>query len=105
MSLACQNAYPFGPTMQFMPLFQANASTAPGYQPALAARAQANLLTDNTVVNIDGLPIRFDPCKYQCSLSHLNQYQPVLFQTGMPYTNLGGVITAPRFFSQCGRKT
>jgi len=104
MSKSYINAYPYGPTLQFLPLFQANASQAPGYSPALAAKAQANLINNNTILNIDGQPIQFDPCMYKCSLDHLNQYQPVMFQTGMPYTNLGGVITAPQFYSACGRK-
>lgn len=103
-STPCQNAYPYGPTMQFMPLFQANAAVAPGYSPALAAKAQANVVSSNTIVNIDGVPIQFNPCQYSCSLNHMDQYQPVMFQTSMPYTNLGGVITAPRFYSQCPRK-
>lgn len=90
--------------MQFVPSFQAHESFAPGYQPSLAAKAQANMVSQNTVLNIDGIPIQFDPCQYICSMDHLNQYQPVMFQTGLPYTNLGGVITAPRFYSQCGRK-
>jgi hypothetical protein len=107
MSNSCNshiNAYPYGPTLQVLPLFQMNSAQAPGYSPALAAKAQANLLNDNTILNIDGIPIKIDPCKYQCSLDHLNQVQPVMFQTGMSYTNLGGVITAPQFYYSCGRK-
>jgi hypothetical protein len=80
------NAYPFGPMVQFMPLHQANRQS----------------MTGNTVLNIDGVPIRFNPCQNVNSLDHMNQHQPVMFKTDLPYTNLGGLVTAPRFYTYCG---
>ena len=96
----CSKVYPHGATAQFMPLFQKSNYVSSTYSGALARKSQE--LERGVVINIDGNPVHFDPCLYRCSQSHLSAVKPVFWQVGQPYTTLGGVVSAPAYYVQCG---
>jgi hypothetical protein len=97
---SCSKVYPFGATAQFIPLFQKSNDVPSTYNGALAQKAQQ--LNNRVLINIDGKQIPFSPCRYRCSLNHLDSIKPVYFQVGQPYTTLGGVVSAPAYYVQCG---
>lgn len=96
----CSKVYPFGPTVNFMPLYQKPNTVPSTYSGTLARRSRQ--LNSNVIYNIDGRPIKFNPCRYRCSLSHLDSVKPVFWQVGQAYTTLGGIVTAPAYYVQCG---
>jgi hypothetical protein len=91
----CANTYPFSPMNQFMPLMQ-KANGTKHVIPYMDQVAQG--YEDGVLMNIDGQRVKFDPCKYRCSLNRNDQVSPVMFQPGQKYTTLGGVVTLPKFY-------
>lgn len=98
MSQACNHVYASGPTLQGMPLFQSNGLNPPTYRPAHDTKAQArttNNNTNNTLLNIDGDPIKFDSC----------MTQPVMYNHNAKYHLVGSIVTMPQFYATRNNKT
>jgi hypothetical protein len=96
----CAQVYPSSAMAQFMPLMQ-KSNLVPSWYSGTLAQKHAQLAS-GTVYNIDGKPVKFNPCQGRCSMNHLDSNKPVYWQTGQKYTTLGGVVTAPVFYQQCG---
>lgn len=96
----CAQAYPFSAMEQYMPLMQKSSSVPSWYSGNLQQKQQQ--MQGGVLYNVDGQPISFNPCQYSCSLNHLQQAKPVYWQVGQKYTTLGGVVSAPAYYLQCG---
>lgn len=98
----CQRVYPTGPQLNFMPLMQRTALTPDWYNPQL--QATYNWMQSGYALNVDGKPLKMNPCAYTCSMNHMDQVQPVYWDTHAPYTVMGGIKTVPKFFYNCSRR-
>lgn len=89
-------AYPRAPVLDGMPLFQ-RIGTVPQWY---SERQQAayNQYNSHTLMNIDGVQVPYNPRFEQCSQNHMQAVQAVRFQVNQPYTHLGGVVTARRYY-------